>query len=103
MRAPLSSWVVTVKVIESQKSLLDTWKFLRRFLNTLTTEDKYSLISKDKWMLKIRMQLSQKPKIFSLFFSAFFESVLNFEHFQKKMTLISYVFPKLPTTKDVLR
>ena len=49
------------------------------------------------------MHLSQKQKIFSEFFSAFFKSRLNFEHFQKKMTLIAYVFPKLPTTKSVLR
>ena len=49
------------------------------------------------------MHLSQKEKIFSQFFSAFFKSPLNFEHFQKKMTLIAYVFPKLPTTKNVLR
>ena len=49
------------------------------------------------------MHLSQKQKIFSKFFSAFFKSALNFEHFQKKMTLIAYVFPKLPTTKSVLR
>ena len=49
------------------------------------------------------MHLSQKQKIFSQFFSAFFESALNFEHFQQKMTLIAYVFPKLPTTKNVLR
>ena len=49
------------------------------------------------------MHLSQKQKIFSQFFSAFFKSALNLEHFQKKMTLIAYVFPKLPTTKNVLR
>ena len=49
------------------------------------------------------MHLSQKQKIFSQFFSKFFKSALNFEHFQKKMTLIAYVFPKLPTTKNVLR
>ena len=48
------------------------------------------------------MHLSQKQKIFSEFFSAFLESALNFEHFKKKMTLIAYVFPKLPTTKNVL-
>ena len=35
--------------------------------------------------------------------SAFSESALNFEHFQKKMTLIAYVFSKLPTTKNLLR
>ena len=49
------------------------------------------------------MHLSQKQKIFSGSFSAFFESALNFEHFQKKGTFIAYVFPKLPTTKNVLR
>ena len=103
MRATLSTWVITVKVIELQKSLLDTWIFFRPFLNTLTADDKYSLISRDKRMETIQMNLSQKPKIFSEFFSAFFESALNFEDFQTKMTLIAYVFPKLPTTKDVLR
>ena len=50
-----------------------------------------------------QMHFSQKKKIFSGFFCAFFESALNSEHFQKKMTLIAYVFPKLPTTKNVLR
>ena len=90
-------------VIELQKSLLDTWIFFRPFLNTLTADDMYSLISRDKWMQIIQMHLSQKPKIFSDFFSPFFESALNFEHFQKKMTLIAYVFPKLPNTKEVLR
>ena len=58
MRALLSSWAITVKVIELEKSLLDAWKFFRRFLNTLTADDKYSLISRDKWMETIQMYLS---------------------------------------------
>ena len=49
-----------------------------------------------------QMHLYQKQIIFSQLFSAFFESALNFEHFLKKITLIADVFPKLPTTKDVL-
>ena len=48
------------------------------------------------------MHLSQKQNNFSEFFSAFFESALNFENFHQNLTLIAYVFPKLPTTKDVL-
>ena len=95
--------MITVKVIELQKSLLDTWKIFTIFLNTLTADDKYSLISRDKWMQTIQMHLSQKQNIFSEFFSKLFESALNFEHFQKNMTLIAYVFPNLPTTKDVVR
>ena len=89
--------------MELQKSLWETWKFFSRFFNTLSADDKYSLISRDNWMQTIQMRFSQKQKSFSRCFSAFFESALSFEHFQKKMTLIAYVFPKLPTTKDVLR
>ena len=54
-------------------------------------------------METIQMHLSQKQNNFSQLFFAFFESALNFEHFKKKMILIAYVFPNLPTTKDVLR
>ena len=103
MRALLSSLVITVKVIELQKSLLETWKFFSCFLNTLTADDKYSLISRDNFMQTIQIHFSQKQKIFSETFSAFFESALNIEHFQEKMTLIAYVFPNLLTTKDVVR
>ena len=81
--------------MELQKSLLETWKFFSRFFNTLTADEKYSLISRDNWMRTIQMHLSQKEKIFSEFFYAFFESALNFEHFQKRRALIAYVFPKL--------
>ena len=54
-------------------------------------------------MQTIQMHLSPKQKSFSKYSCAFFESALSLEHFQKKMTLIAYVFPKLPTTKNVLR
>ena len=53
-------------------------------------------------MQTIQMHLSEKQKIFSEIFSVFFESALNLKYFQKNMTFIAYVFPKLPTTKDVL-
>ena len=68
MRALLAAQVITVMVIELQKSFLDTWKFFRPFVNTLTANDKYSLNSKDKWMQTIQMHFSQKPKIFSQLF-----------------------------------
>ena len=54
-------------------------------------------------MQTIQMHLSKKKKIFSDFFVAIFKSAMNFKHFQKKMTFIAHVFPKLPTTKEVLR
>ena len=54
-------------------------------------------------MHTIQMHLSRTQQIFSQYFSAFFESPLNFEHFQKKRMFIAYVFPKLPTTKTLLK
>ena len=73
------------------------------FLNTLTDDDKYSFLCRDNLTQPYQILLSQKQKTFSEFFSAFLKSTLNFEHFQKKMTLIADVFPKLPSPKKVIR
>ena len=54
-------------------------------------------------MHTVQMHLSQKEKVFSEFFSAFFEAAINSEHFQKKRTFIAYIIPKLPTTKNLPR
>ena len=78
-------------------------KILRLFFNTLTDDDKYSLLYRDNLAQPIQILLSQKQKTFSQFFSAFLKSTLNFEHFQKKMTLIADVFSKLPSPKKVIR
>ena len=73
------------------------------FVNTLTDDDKYSLLYRDNILQPIQILLSQKQKTFSEFFSPFLKSTLNFERFQKKMTLIADVFPKLPSPKKVIR
>ena len=48
------------------------------------------------------MQFSQKEKNFSELFAAFLESIWNFERFEKEMTFIAFVFPKLRTLKTWL-
>ena len=48
------------------------------------------------------MPLAQKQKTFSEFYSAFLKTSLNFEHFQKQMTLIAEVFPKLRIPKNMV-
>ena len=73
-----------------------TCKVLRLFPNILTADDKYSVVSRDNLMQAIQVLLSQH-------FCAFFKSALNFIDFQKRMTLVAYVFPKLPAPKDVVR
>ena len=49
------------------------------------------------------MHLSIKRKDFLKFFSAISKPTLSLEHFQKKMTLIANVFPKLRTSKNPVR
>ena len=78
-------------------------KILRLFVNTLTDDDKYSLLNRDNLTLPIHMQLSQKQKTFSGIFFTFLKSILNFEHFQSKMNLIGDAFPNLRPPKNVVR
>ena len=73
------------------------------FLNTLTDEDKYSLLYRENLTQPIQVLLCHKQKTFFQFFSTFLKSILNFEHFQEKMTLIADVFPKLQSPKKVIR
>ena len=54
------------------------------FVNTLTADDKYSLLNRNNLKQPIWTPLSQKHTDFSEFFLAFSKSTLNFEHVQKK-------------------
>ena len=59
-------------------------KILRLFVYTLTDDDKYCLLYRDKLTQAIQILLSQKQNTFSEFFSEFLKSTLNFEHSRKK-------------------
>ena len=59
-------------------------KTLGLFVNTLTDDDKYSLLYRDNLTQQIQILLSQKPKTFSKLSSEILKSTLNFAHFRKK-------------------
>ena len=59
-------------------------KILRLFVNTLTDDDKYSLLYRDNLTQQILILLSQKPRTFSKLSSEILNPTLNFEHFQEK-------------------
>ena len=59
-------------------------KFLRLLVNTLTDDENYSLLYRENLTQPIQILLFHKRKTFSIFFSAFSISTLNFAHFQKK-------------------
>ena len=67
-----------------KKSVLVKHKALKLFVNTLSTDDKYSLLKRDNLMEPIRTILSQKQKLFDELFLKFLKSALNLKYFQKK-------------------
>ena len=65
--------------------MLVLFKISGLFVNTLTDDDKYSLLYRDNLTQEIRILLSQKPKTFSKLSSEILKPTLNLEHFQKKV------------------
>ena len=59
-------------------------KMLELFVNTLTADDKYSLLNRHNLLQHFQMQLSQKREIFFQFFFVFSKFIFYFEHFPKK-------------------
>ena len=86
-----------------KKSLLAICKISKLFPHKLSSAGKYPVLDRDNLTQGIQMEFSQKQKNLSQFFSSFLKSNLNLEHFQKKMTLISDVFPKLRAPKNMIR
>ena len=54
------------------------------FVNTLTVNDNHYLLNRDNLTQPIQIELSQKQRIFSEFFVAFFKSILKFKHLPEK-------------------
>ena len=69
------------------------------FVNTLTADDKYSLLNRDNLTQPIRTPLSQKHKAFSQFFLAFSKATLNLEHFQNKYDPLSLFISEITHSK----
>ena len=67
-----------------KKSVLVRRKALELFVNTLSADDKYSLLNRDNLAQPIRTQLSQKQKPFYQLFLKLSKYALNFKHFKKK-------------------
>ena len=68
-----------------KKSLWVICKILGLFVNSLTTDDKYSRFHGGNLLQHFQIQWSQKRKTFSIYFFPFSKQKLNFEHFQKKI------------------
>ena len=59
-------------------------EILRRFVNTLTADDKYSRSNMQNLPQQFQTRFSQKQKTFSGLFIAFLKCAWNLEHVQKR-------------------
>ena len=59
-------------------------EILTLFVNTLTTEDKYSRRNMLNFTKQLEAGLSKKQTTFSGYFIAFLKCALNLKHFEKK-------------------
>ena len=76
---------------------------VRLFVDALTANEKQYLLNKANLMQPIQMQLPQKQKNFPELFFAFLKCILNLNIFQKGMTLIADVSPRIRAPKTVVR
>ena len=66
------------------KSSIVGFEILTLFVNTMTTDDKYSRQNMLNFTLQLEAPLPQKQKTFSGLFLAFLKCALNLEQFEKK-------------------
>ena len=74
--------------------LLVICEILGLFVNTLNAGDKYSLRYRENLLQPIAIIFSKKNNFVSKFVAKFLQPEGNFEHFQRKITFIVYVYPK---------
>ena len=68
----------------------------------MAADGKYPVLNRDNLMIPVQIRLSQKQKTFSEIMVTFLKSTLHFRHFEKKITLLAFVFQNLRTPKTLL-
>ena len=80
-------------------SALVTSEIFRLFVNTLTTDDKYSRRYIQIFWEQLQTPLSQKGKAFCPFLIAFLKCSLNLEHSEKKEEYPTLISTEIITSK----
>ena len=72
-------------------------------MNTLAANDKYPVLYRDTLMILIQMELSQKQRKFSQYFTAFLKFTLNFEYFEQKDDRHRFCISDITDSENVVR
>ena len=102
MTALLSYFLFTVQKLELENVFPRDIRNIRT-VNRLTADYKYSLCNSENLQQPIQKDLSKKLKPCPKFSAPFVKFTSIFEHFEKKVAFIGFVFSKLRTTKDVVK
>ena len=78
---------------------LVTSEIFRHFVNTLTTDDKYSRRYIQIFWEQLQTPLSQKGKAFCLFLIAFLKCAWNLEHYDKKQEYPALISTEIITSE----
>ena len=91
----LTYFLMNSRQVELAKSAIVGSEILTLFVNTLTTDYKYSRRNMLNFTQQIEAHLSQKQKTFSGFFIAFLKCALNLEYLEKEDEYPSLVISKI--------
>ena len=80
-------------------SALVTSEIFRLFVNTLTTDDKYSRPSMQIFWQQLQKPFSQKGMAFFRFLIAFSKCAWNLEHFEKKEEYPTLIITEIIASK----
>ena len=69
----------------------------------MAADKTYIVLDRVNLTIPIQMELSQKQKTFSAFFTAFLKSILNFEHFELKRDNHSFCISGITESEKVVR
>ena len=73
---------ITLAKIKMGNARVSVSEILGVFVNTLTSDGKYSLLNRQNLPQSIQLQMSKIQKSFSQFFAQYLKSTSNFEHFE---------------------
>ena len=74
-----------------------------QLVTTSAADEKYPVLNRDNLTIPIQMELSQKEKTFSEVFDSFFNSLLNFKHFEQKNDAHSFYISEFTDSEKVIR
>ena len=84
-------------------SLLLTCQILGLLVNTLSANEKYSVLNRDNLTIPSQMQLSQKKKSFVEFSAKLFKSAKNSKYFEKKDDCHRFCVSEIADSENVVR